>query len=882
MQIKSVEALEGANVYSSKPVIRVFLRLGTWTGVYTNEIQGFVDNLLGLIPTLNEHFCSRGKPGGFVERMREGTLLGHVVEHVALELMSLAGHDVIYGKTLGTDEPDLYEIVMQYECREGAIQAANSSVKIVNSILQGQKVLIESELAEIQRVTALAELGPSTKAIVEECERREIPVMRLGSNSLLQLGYGKNQKRVAATITAETGCIGVDIAGNKTLTKQLLTETGIPVPIGQVAKTEEEALAFAQKLGSPVAVKPYNGNQGKGVALNLTGEAEIRAAFNIASQYSSEVIIEKYISGKHYRLTVVGNRLVAAAERISACVTGDGTRNIRELIEQVNSDPQRGEEHELPLTKIRIDQPVILTLARQGYSLETVPAEGETVYLRDNANLSTGGYAVDVTDQVHQTQAEIALRAAKIVGLDVAGIDLVTDDISCPFEPETSAIIEVNAAPGIRMHLYPAQGKPRNVAKAIVDHLFPTGLPSRIPIISVTGTNGKTTTTRMIAHVLRQRGLKVGMTNSDGVWIGEKQIVAGDTTGPNSARLILRDPEVDVAVLETARGGILRAGLGYDFADIAVITNISEDHFGQYGIESLADLAHVKSVVAEAVGRHSCVVLNADDPYVNKMATHTKGKVIFFSAIPENPLVKQYLGTGGTAVFIKRGRIIIAVGNQVFRVGNVKGFPATLDGRAAHNVQNLLAAVAASWALGFSSEDISKYLSDFSCSLLDNPGRLNLFEVNGFKVMIDYGHNAAGIMETVAAAKKLNPKRLVGVITVPGDRPVESIERVGKLAGKGFDYLFIKEDQDLRGRQVGEIAAVIRQGAIQAGLPTQKIKTILPEVEAFGTALEFARPGDLVVIFYEKLAPILKRLNAYLEEHPGKMGETKTLDKVVL
>jgi len=882
MEIRSILALEGANVFSSRPVIKMLLHLGPWTGIFSNEIEGFVTKLTALVPSLEEHFCSRGKPGGFVERLKEGTLLGHVVEHVALEIMSLSGQKVIYGKTLGTDEIGLYEIVMEYEVKEGAIQAARSAVALVDGLLAGGDLSLQAELDKVKTVMLDSELGQSAKAIVEACRRRDIPVIRLDGASLLQLGYGKHQKRMEATITANTGCIGVDIAGDKTLTKQLLAEMGISVPFGMVVGDEEEAVRAAETIGGPVAIKPCTGNQGKGVALNLTGQAEIRRACSVALGYSNRVIVEKYIRGRHFRLLVVGERVEAVAERIPANVIGDGRLSINSLIKKENLNPQRGEGHERPLTKLKLDPLALMLLSKQGLGPNSIPALGQVVYLRENANLSTGGVAIDVTDEAHPSHREIALRAARIIGLDVAGIDLVTEDISQPYSHKSSAIIEVNAAPGIRMHHYPFQGKPRKVAEKIVNNLFPLGAPSRVPVVSVTGTNGKTTTTRLIAHILARRKLVVGMANSDGIWIGENRVIEGDTTGPASSKVVLRDTRVEAAVLETARGGILRAGLGYDFADVAVITNISEDHFGQYGIETLGDLAHVKSVVAEAVRKHSFVVLNADDPYVAKMSAHTKGKIVFFSVANENSLIRQHLGAGGAAVFIRRGRVIVAVGSEVTRVGSIKSFPVTLEGKAVHNVQNVLAAVGAAWALGIPGEEIGNHLQSFYSNQWDNPGRLNIFDVNNFKVMIDYGHNAAGIEQIISFARKLKPRRLIGVITVPGDRPNDSIHRVGMLSAKGFDYLFVREDRDLRGRTVGEVAGILASGARAGGMSEKCLRTILPETEAFTAALNHAKPGDMVINFYETLEPVLECLNQYLAEHGLTEGESPVRKQMVL
>ncbi|MGB9804172.1 cyanophycin synthetase, partial [Desulfofundulus sp.] len=563
-----------------------------------------------------------------------------------------------------------------------------------------------------------------------------------------------------------------------------------------------------------------------------------------------------------YRLLVVNGRMVAASLRLPPRVVGDGRRTVRELVEEVNRDPQRGEGHGRPLSRIPLDAVAVACLARQGFTPRDVPGEGQVVYLRDSANLSTGGTAVDVTEQVHPSNARLAVRVARLTGLDVAGIDVVAEDIGRPLEEQGGAVIEVNAAPGLRMHTHPVEGESREVGAAIVDHLFPPGTPSRIPVVAVTGTNGKTTTTRMIGAILARAGLVVGMTTSDGIYIGGERVLAGDTTGPVSARLVLAEPEVDVAVLETARGGILRAGLGYEGSDVGVVTNISGDHLGQDGVETLEDLADVKSLVVETVRKNGFAVLNADDPHVLAMAGRVRGEIIYFSLVPDNITVRRHLGAGGTAVFVKNGMLVAARGQQVRRLLSVRRLPASLGGLARHNIQNALAAAAACLGLGIALEHIRAGLESFHCNLEQNPGRLNILDVQGIRVVIDYAHNAAGYLSMVNVLRHFKG-RLIGVIGVPGDRLDEQIKEVGRIAGRGFSALVIKEDADLRGRRPGEVAAILQEGAVDAGMHPERIRVILPEGEAVLRALLTAEPGDTVAIFYEKLDTVVKAVELF-------------------
>lgn len=861
MKIIEIRPIEGANLYTHRPVIRMKIDLGDYAGVSTTEKPSLVETLLSYIPSLTEHHCSRGKAGGFVERLNEGTYLGHVIEHVALELQHLAGMDAVYGKTVQAEDVGVYYIITEFESKECGIQALRSAVHIVHSLLEKRKVEVSAEVKKIRETAGRYSLGPSTSAIAKEAVRRGIPVMRLGEGSILQLGYGKYQQKVEATITGTTKCIGVDIACDKGLVKELLAESGIPVPEGGIARTEKEALDIAMQIGDAVVVKPFDGNQGKGVALNLIDKDDIIHAFNVALEFSPKAIIEKYIEGKHYRLAVVGDKVVAASERIPAFVIGDGHSSVRELVEVVNLDPLRGEEHEKPLTRIKIDQVVLMVLAKNGLTPKSVPEEGQIVYLRENANISTGGVAIDVTGNVHSHIIETALRAVQLIGLDVAGVDLVACDINKPLTPHNGAIIEVNAAPGIRMHHYPAQGQPRNVAGSIVEMLFPRGSKSRIPIISVTGTNGKTTVTRMISHILQQTGCTVGMTTTDGIYINERKIVSGDTTGPHSARVILREPSVEAAVLETARGGILRAGLGYDISNVGIITNVSNDHLGLDGIETLEDMAYVKSVVAEAVNKSGFTVLNADDSHVAGLIKRVRSGVIYFSAASDNLIVRRHLGCGGTAVFVKNNVLVAARGMKTQRILPVKHIPCTYAGIIQHNIQNALAAVAGCIALNIEIEHIREGLLSFTNTGQCNPGRFNVIELDGIRVVIDYGHNEAGYLSTLTAVKKMKHRNIVAIVGMPGDRKDRDIINIGEIVAGVCDRVIVKEDADLRGRASGEVASLLKNAAIKAGLSPDRIDTVLPEAEAVRKGLQTASNGDVVVIFYEKLTPIVNLIN---------------------
>lgn len=873
MEIRRTRYFEGRNIYSYYPAVALEVDLGKYEGVSTKELPEFVRRVTEVLPGLKEHQCSLGFPGGFIRRMEEGTYFAHVLEHVILELQEMAGIGTKFGKAR-LIEKSLYRIVYECKSKKAGLFLGREAVKLVLGLLEGSEIAIQSIVAQAKKIAREESFGPSTASIIAEAQKRNIPILRIGDNSLLQLGYGAKQKRVQATITGNTSCIGVDIACDKSLTKELLGNAGIPVPCGGIALQQDEAVAIAKRIGFPVVVKPYNGNQGKGVTLSIKSEEEVRKAFEVAKNYSTDIIVERYIFGKHYRVLVVNQQVIAVAQRIPANVVGDGVHSVEKLIEMENNNPLRGEEHEKPLTKIKVEPVVLMYLTRQGITLQTVPKKGEQVFLRENANLSTGGIAIDVTDQVNKENIPLFLRVAKLIGLDIAGIDIVVKDIALPFVESGGAIIEVNAAPGIRMHHFPSVGKPRNVAGAIVDYLFPEG-NGRIPIIAVTGTNGKTTTTRLLSHILQQKYV-VGMTTTDGIYINDECILAGDNTGPVSSKAVLQNPDVEAAVLETARGGIIRGGLTYDWCDVGIVTNITDDHLGLDGIMDLEDLAYVKSLVPETVKKGGTTVLNADDSYTVAMAEKTYGNVIYFSMEPSNLVLRRHLCEGGKGVFCRDGVLVAADGNQEIEVCNIDRIPITLGGRAEHNIENAMAAFAGAWGLGFEMGAIIRGLQTFA----ENTGRLQICPVKDFKVVVDYGHNPAGFTRVLNAVKKFSPARLIGVVTIPGDRSKNTVIAAGKIAGKGFDYLVIKEDSDLRGRKEGEVASLLYQGAIAGGIKEENVVVIRDEKEAVEYALKQGRSGDLIVIFYEKYEKVMGVINTYLEKQEQLAVQENNLSNV--
>jgi cyanophycin synthetase len=866
MRIVDICALPGPNVYTHQPALVMKLYLEGLTAKESYEVPGFIDSLLTLMPGLHEHYCGKGSEGGFVERLREGTWFGHVVEHVSLELTALAGVASVHGKTRSAGEPGLFNVIIEYKAEKGTERLMRAAVGLVEALVEGKSYALDEEVAEARRVIARTELGLSARAIVEAAARRGIPWLRLDDQSLAQLGYGKNRRLVAAAMTSQTSSIAADIASDKDLTKRLLDRAGIPVPQGAVVRSAEEAVKVQEWLRKPVAVKPYAGSKGQGVSLNLYTPGQVAEAFYIARRYSENVLVEELFVGRDFRVLVVGGKLTAASERVPASVVGDGRRTIAELIEAENGNPLRGDDHDYPLTKIEIDEVMTAYLQKNGLSLEDVPPAGGRVLLRENANLSTGGTAIDVTDSVHPRIRRICERAAQVIGLDICGIDLVLPDISQPIGEGAAGIIEVNAAPGLRMHAFPSEGAPRDVGAAVVEMLYPPGAPSRIPIISVTGTNGKTTITRLIAHLLSAAGQVVGMTTTDGIYLNGELIVEGDMTGPRSARLILSEPTVEVAVLEVARGGIVRSGLGYDWSDISVMSNIQADHLGQDGITTIDDILFVKSLVAERVREGGALILNADDERLARLAeepyiTRVPKKIVYYSLDHGNPFLKRHAENGGTVYFMRDGQIVELADGLETRVIAAAAVPITFGGAADYQISNAMAAIAAARAYGLPVEKIVETLTS-QARVERNSGRGSLYRVGRGHVLVDYGHNPEAFKAVGRVLKGLSGGRVTAVIGVPGDRDDELIRQAGRMAAGHFDRLIIKEDMDLRGRKSGEVSELLYQSAAEAS-PGIERRVVLDEQDALDLAIREMREGEIAVIFYEKLG----RITEVLERH---------------
>ncbi len=845
------------------------LYLDGLAGKESREFPGFNELLLELLPGLAKHHCCMEREGGFAERLREGTYFGHVVEHIALELTELAGVPVYHGKTRIAGEPGAYNIIIEYKAEKGTKRLLRMAAEIVESLALrtkgGEPFPLEKRLQEVRELIARSEFGPTTKAITEAAARRCIPWKRIGEESLVQLGYGKQRRLIQAAMTERTSAIAVDIASDKELTKTLLRDAGIEVPRGILAQSEAEAIEALEIVGAPVVVKPYNMNQGKGVSLNLGASAQVERAYRIAKQYATKVVVERQFVGRDYRALVINGKVAAASERVPAHVVGDGERTITELVEAVNRRPERGEDHERPLTKIAIDEAMIEFMKRRRLTLGYTPKPGEVVYLRECANLSAGGTARDVTDLIHPQVAAMCERVARIIGLDICGIDLILYDIASPPGPD-NGVIEVNAAPGLRMHVSPSEGRSRDVGATIIDMLYPDGATGRIPIISITGTNGKTTITRMVAHALSEKGMTVGMATTDGIYIGGELVVEGDTTGPRSAQTVLSDPSVEIAVLETARGGIVRGGLGYDLSDISVISNVRLDHVGQDGIETLDDLLYIKALVAERVRKGGTLILNADDERLAQLASdelvaRPKKNIVYFSMRPPHVLIRRRLGAGGSAYLYKDGWIVEAVGGAETRVVRASDIPATLGGAASFNIANALAAVAVCRALGLSREEVAAALKGFRGDL-HNAGRAGLFEIRGGYALLDYGHNPDAFAAVCQMAARWRGRRVTGVIGVPGDRDDMVVEQAGRAAARGFERIIIREDRDRRGRRRGEIAGLLRR-AVMSEAPGRDCRVMLDEIAAMRTAIEEIEPGDVVVIFYEKLGPAFSLLKQF-------------------
>jgi cyanophycin synthetase len=881
MRVIETRVYRGPNPYGYRPVIRITLDLEELEEYPSDRLPGFTDQLVALIPTLQEHGCSYREPGGFIRRLQEGTWIGHIVEHIAIELQCLAGTEVTYGKTRSVPDQDgVYYVVYSFLEEQLGLEAGELAMRLVRwlipetlpSALKGEERAAFDFARERDDLISRAQdlvLGPTTQSLVTEARKRDIPAIRLDNQSLVQLGYGKYQQRIRASVTGRTSNIAVETASDKELTIKLLRDVGIPTPRHYLVRSEAEAVAAAERLGFPLVTKPLDVSHGRGISLNLRTLDEVRRGFAIANEYTSSVLVETFLTGNDYRVLVINHEVVAVAERVPAHVIGDGEHSIAELIEIVNSDPRRGFGHEKVLTRIKIGHQAETLLARAGYTLDTVLPIGEQFFLASTANLSTGGTAIDRTNEIDYETREIARRAAMVIGLDIAGIDIITPDISKPLREVGGGIVEVNAGPGFRMHLQPSQGTARNVARQVIDMLFPKGTPARVPIVSITGTNGKTTTARMVAHIFKMRGERVGLTTTDGIYIDGQLYMRGDMTGPWSARTILKDPSVDAAVLETARGGILREGLGFDRCDVGAVLNISSDHLGLRGVNSLEDLAEIKSLVVEVVHKDGASVLNADDPLVAAMAEKASGRIVYWTmhgGDTANDLVKEHIANGGLAVVLQPGvngeMIAIYDGEQYIPLLWTHLIPATLEGKARHNVANALAATAIAYARGVHVENIKQGLRTFTTSFYQAPGRLNVFDEHPFRVLVDYGHNPAAFIAMKDLVERLRPsyKRVIGVVAAPGDRRDQDIREVGAIAGTMFDHLILKEDDDRRGRAAGGIAALLQEGALGAGMAPANVEPVLDELAAARHALSLAQPGDLVVLFADNITGVWKEV----------------------
>ncbi|TRY33379.1 cyanophycin synthetase [Aliiglaciecola sp. M165] len=892
MKILSRNVYVGPNIYANFPVIRYQIDLGeleNWPSVKLGD--GFINGLIEALPTLQNHGCSYREEGGFIRRLKEdeGTWMGHIWEHVALELQELAGSPVSFGRTRSLEEPGCYNVVYQYKQQDVGIEAGSLGMRLLTHLLPKdvQKAIdadvdddfdFADELHAFVRMAQKKEFGPSTGSLVKAAEERDIPWLRLNNYSLVQFGHGKYQKRIQATITSETKHIAVEISCDKEDTHNLLNDLGLPVPQQMMIYSDRQAIRAAKRIGYPVVVKPLNANHGRGVSINLNSDDEVVTAFNEAQKFgtSRAVLVESYLTGFDHRMLVVNDELVAVAKRVPGHVVGDGHHTIEQLVDIVNEDPRRGIGHEKVLTRLELDSQANRLMEDAGYDSNTVLEDGQIFYLRSTANLSTGGTAIDVTDIVHPDNRDMAVRAIKAIGLDIGGVDFLTDDISKSYKEIGGGICECNAAPGFRMHVAPSEGKPRDVSGKVMDMLFPPGDQSRIPIAAITGTNGKTTTSRMLASIMKCVGYTTGMTSTDGVYIDGHLTVKGDMTGPTSAQIVLRDPSVDFAVMETARGGILKRGLGYSECDVGACLNISADHLGQRGINTLEQLAQIKRVVVEVA--KDCVVLNADDIHCLEMADYCEAKrICYVTTDPGHGLVREHIRRGGLAVVLEKGingdMITIYDNGAHIPLLWTHLIPATIEGKAMHNVQNAMFATAMAYCFDTSLENIRQGLRIFNTSFYQAPGRLNIYDEHPFKVILDYAHNPAAIKTITDLASRLEvsgKRRLV--IAMPGDRRDEDIIEAAQITSKTFDRIVCKADDDRRGRGVDEVPQLLRKTYLDNGVDDANIQVIPSEQEAIDKALSDCEKGDLLIILGDNITRCWKQIVHFQSD--GKSAES--------
>ncbi len=864
MKILEIKILRGPNYWSVRrnKLIQMKLDLEELEQRPTNTIDGFLERLEKMFPSMYSHRCSVGKPGGFFERVKEGTWMGHVIEHIALEMQTLAGMETGFGRTRTPEgeKEGVYYVVFSYMEEDAGVFAAKAAVRVAESLIDDSTYDLADDIQKLREIREDTRVGPSTGCIVEEAAKRGIPFIRLNKHSLVQLGYGVNQKRIRATIASTTSNIAVDIACDKEETKLLLEAAEIPVPRGTVVRTEEGLKDAIEKYGYPLVIKPIDGNHGKGNTTNITTWEQAIVALEAAKVYGRNVIVEKFITGFDFRCLVINNKFICAALRTPASVVGDGEHSIQWLIDETNKDPRRGFGHEKVLTQITIDQFTQKMLDDAHITLETVPKKGERVLVKPTANLSTGGTSTDVTDEVHPANIFMFERIAKIIGLDICGVDVMAVDLRTPVSENGGAILEVNAAPGFRMHIDPSEGLPRNVAEPVVDMLFPKGSAGRIPIIAITGTNGKTTTTRLTAHIAKSAGKKVGYTTSDGVYIQNQLMMKGDCTGPVSSTFVLKDPTVDFAVLECARGGILKNGLAFQNCEVAIVTNVAADHIGLGGINTVEAMAKVKAVVPETVFPHGYAVLNADDDRVYKMKHDLKCNVALFSMDENNPRIKEHAAAHGLSCVYENGFVTIMKGNWKIRVLPAKDIPLTYEAKAVHNINNCLPAVLAAYLFrDITIEDIRTGLQTFIPSESLTPGRLNFFHFKHFTMLADFAHNPHGLKLLCDFVGKLDYSARIGVISGTGDRRDEDIRELGEISAKHFDEIIIRCDKNLRGRTADEIMSLLEEGirSVSTTIPVIKIAN---ENEALEYIYAHPRLGALYTIMCDVVAGALDKI----------------------
>jgi cyanophycin synthetase len=850
MKIEHIQVLSGPNCWSTRPCIQMRLNIGELEELPTNKIDGFASRIKEFLPSMHEHRCSIGEAGGFFQRIDEGTWMGHVVEHVALELQTLAGMDTGYGRTRQTQSNSTYNVVFSYIVSEAGKRSGELSVQFCEDLIKNIDPNLNDIIIELKELREKYKLGPSTSSIVDEAVKRDIPFFRLNRGSFVQLGYGKNQERIRATMTGRTSSIGVDFAQDKFETKDILEQNGIPVPKGYETRSLDDALKFSKRIGYPLVVKPSDGNHGRGITVGVLDDEHFLDAFDTAKKQSNNgyVIVEQLLNGHDFRFLVVNGKLVAAAQRVPAHVIGNGKNTIKELVDIENENPLRGYGHENILTEIDINHQTERLIADAGYSLDSILPKNKLLYLKTTANLSTGGTAVDILNSVHPSNIHIAERAIKIIGLDIGGVDIVAENVTTPLTDNGGGIVEINAAPGFRMHLQPTKGLARNVAEPVIDMLFPPGKHATIPIIAITGTNGKTTTTRLVNHICKMAGYTVGMCTTEGVYIKNRLIYPGDMTGPMSHKMVLQDPTVEMAILECARGGILRAGIGFRYCDVGVVTNVSEDHLGLRGIHTVEQLARVKQVIPKVVKHNGTTVLNADDPLVAKMANETNGKIVYFSMKPnENKIIQGHLEKGKNAVVYDEGWLCLMKGFWKYPLCEVSEVPITYDGKASFNIENALAAIAATMGAGIKQENIIAALTTFFPSYSQTPGRLTAYDMGEYKVFVDYAHNVAGYNALTEFVTAHNSLKSVITLSLPGDRRDEDFEKVAEVCAKTFNHFILFEDYH-RGTNDGEISNLLKEKLLKNGINKSQITIILNEKDAVLKALEMGGEFDVVVL----------------------------------